>query len=136
MSNEPRGPSGRIWDDELLTVAEIAQALKLNQQTVRNIIDRGELPALRVGQRRVRILRSDLDAFLAERRRITQRSPRRVAYDDAVAAATKALRSRDQTAAATALHSVAACALELADELARPDADMRAGAAPTPADGA
>jgi excisionase family DNA binding protein len=118
MSNERERPLAPVLDDELLTVAEIADALKLNQQTVRNIIDRGELPALRVGERRVRVLRSDLDAFLTERRRITRRSPRRVAYDDAVGAATKALRGRDHTAAVTALRSVGACALELADELA------------------
>ena len=49
--------------DEYLTVADVAGILKLNQQTVRNWIDRGELPALRVG-RRVRILRSDFDALL------------------------------------------------------------------------
>jgi excisionase family DNA binding protein len=49
--------------DEFLTVAEVAGVLKLNQQTVRNWIDRGELPALRVG-RRVRILRTDFDALL------------------------------------------------------------------------
>ena len=42
--------------DELLTVAEVAAILKLNQQTVRNWIDQGSLPALRVG-RRVRIRR-------------------------------------------------------------------------------
>ena len=48
--------------DEFMTVAEIASALKLNQQTVRNWIDRGELPALHVG-RRVRIKRSDFDSF-------------------------------------------------------------------------
>jgi excisionase family DNA binding protein len=35
-----------------------------NPQTVRNWIDRGELPAVRVGQRRVRVRRSDLEAFL------------------------------------------------------------------------
>jgi len=39
--------------------------LKLNQQTVRNWIDQGSLPAVRVG-RRVRIRRSDLDRVLAE----------------------------------------------------------------------
>lgn len=39
--------------------------LKLNQQTVRNWIDQGRLPALRVG-RRVRIRRSDLDRVLEE----------------------------------------------------------------------
>ena len=49
--------------DEYLTVAEVARILKLNQQTVRNWIDRGELPALRAG-RRVRILRTDFDALV------------------------------------------------------------------------
>jgi excisionase family DNA binding protein len=46
-------------------VAEIAELLKLNQQTVRNMIDRGELTAVRVGPRRVRVRQSDLDLFLA-----------------------------------------------------------------------
>jgi excisionase family DNA binding protein len=50
--------------NEYLTVADVAGILKLNQQTVRNWIDRGELPALRVG-RRVRIMRSDFDALIA-----------------------------------------------------------------------
>jgi len=34
--------------DELLTVAEVAELLKLNQQTVRNMLDRGDLPSVRV----------------------------------------------------------------------------------------
>jgi excisionase family DNA binding protein len=52
-------------EDSFLTVAEVAAMLKLNQQTVRNWIDQGSLPALRVG-RRVRIKRSDFDRVLAE----------------------------------------------------------------------
>jgi excisionase family DNA binding protein len=52
-------------DDEFLTVAEVAELLRLNQQTVRNWIDQGSLPAVRVG-RRVRIRRSDLERVLAE----------------------------------------------------------------------
>jgi excisionase family DNA binding protein len=52
-------------DETFLTVAEVAGMLKLNQQTVRNWIDQGSLPALRVG-RRVRIRRSDLDRVLAQ----------------------------------------------------------------------
>ena len=52
--------------DEYLTVAEIASELKLNQQTIRNWIDQGSLRAVRVGARRVRVLRSDLDRVLAE----------------------------------------------------------------------
>jgi excisionase family DNA binding protein len=37
--------------------------LKLNQQTIGNWLDRGELPCVRVG-RRVRIKRSDLDQLI------------------------------------------------------------------------
>jgi excisionase family DNA binding protein len=51
-------------EDSFLTVAEVAGILKLNQQTVRNWIDQGSLPALRVG-RRVRIKRSDFERVLA-----------------------------------------------------------------------
>jgi len=51
--------------DEYLTVAEIASELRLNQQTIRNWIDQGSLRAVRVGPRRVRVLRSDLDRMLA-----------------------------------------------------------------------
>jgi excisionase family DNA binding protein len=49
--------------DEFMTVAEVATALKINQQTIRNWIDSGYLPAIRIG-RRVRIKRSDFDALL------------------------------------------------------------------------
>lgn len=49
--------------DSFLTVAEVAGLLKLNQQTVRNWIDQGSLPAVRVG-RSVRIRRSDLERLL------------------------------------------------------------------------
>ena len=52
-------------EESYLTVAEVAATLKLNQQTVRNWIEAGTLPALRVG-RRVRIKRSDFDRILEE----------------------------------------------------------------------
>ncbi len=52
-------------DEYYLTVAEVAELLRLNQQTVRNWIDAGSLPALRVG-RRVRIKRSDLAQLLSD----------------------------------------------------------------------
>ena len=51
--------------DSFLTVAEVAATLKLNQQTVRNWIDQGSFPAVRIG-RRVRIRRSDFERILAE----------------------------------------------------------------------
>jgi excisionase family DNA binding protein len=49
--------------EELLTVAEIAATLKMNQQSIRNWIESGYLPAIRLG-RRVRVKRSDFDALL------------------------------------------------------------------------
>jgi excisionase family DNA binding protein len=52
-------------DDEFLTVAEIAELLKLNQQTLRNWIEQGQLPAVRIG-RRVRIRRSDFERLVQE----------------------------------------------------------------------
>ncbi len=54
-------------DDELLTVVEVAERLKVNQQTVRNWLDRGDMRETRVGSRRVRIRKSDLEAFLQAR---------------------------------------------------------------------
>lgn len=103
--------------DGFLTVDEVAAMLRLNPQTIRNMIDRGELPAVRVGSRRVRVVRSDLDAFLAERRRVTKKSPRRVGYDDAAATVTRAFRARDQAGAAKALRELSRAALSLAREL-------------------
>jgi len=58
--------------EDFLTVAEIAAILKLNQQTVRNWIERGLLPALRIG-RRVRVRRGDFERFLDQGR--TTRPP-------------------------------------------------------------
>jgi excisionase family DNA binding protein len=51
-------------EDSFLTVADVAAMLKLNPQTVRNWIDQGSLPAIKVG-RRVRIRRSDFDRMIA-----------------------------------------------------------------------
>lgn len=105
-------------DDEFLTVGEVADLLKLNAQTIRNMIDRGELTAVRVGSRRVRIQRADLEAFLSEGRRLTRRSASRVAFDDAMAETTKALRSKgDEERAVDALRVLSDRALALVRDL-------------------
>ncbi|HET9094920.1 MAG TPA: helix-turn-helix domain-containing protein [Solirubrobacteraceae bacterium] len=51
------------FEESFLTVAEVADVLRLNPQTVRNWIDAGSLPAVRIG-RRVRIKKSDLDRIV------------------------------------------------------------------------
>jgi excisionase family DNA binding protein len=49
--------------DEVFTVDEVASLLKLNPQTIRNWVEAGALPALRIG-RRVRIKRAVLQDIL------------------------------------------------------------------------
>jgi excisionase family DNA binding protein len=61
-------------EDTFLTVAEIASLLKLNQQTVRNWIDAGKLPAVRVG-RRVRVRQSEFEQFIAAGETAAAREP-------------------------------------------------------------
>ena len=61
-------------EDTFLTVAEVAEILKLNQQTVRNWIDQGSLPAHRVG-RRVRIRQTDLERLLAQGSTVSMGAP-------------------------------------------------------------
>jgi excisionase family DNA binding protein len=51
--------------DELLTVEEVAEWLPLDKQTVRKFIDRGQLGAVYLGSRRVRIRRSEIERFIA-----------------------------------------------------------------------
>jgi ABC-2 type transport system permease protein len=51
-------------DDPWLTVAEIAEELRVNPATVRLWVSKGTLPATRAGQRKLLIRRSDLDRML------------------------------------------------------------------------
>lgn len=52
-----------------MTVAEVAELLKVDQETVRRLVKRGELAALDLGSRKMgyRIRRDDLDAFIMQR---------------------------------------------------------------------
>lgn len=102
-------------EDEFLTVDEVAQLLKLNPQTVRNTIDRGDLPAVRFG-RRVRIRRADLNSYLAAGSRS---SPARLEFENTAHAALAAVRHGTPDAV-DVLRSLAAAAITVADEL---DAD-------------
>jgi excisionase family DNA binding protein len=111
-------------EDDYLTVAEIAARLKVNPQTVYNWISREELRAVRVGARRVRIFRSDLDRFLAasgvmplhdppERERAAIQRTEQLAA--ALQAARAALAADRKTDLAIALHTLIAAAEPLLD---------------------
>lgn len=52
---------------DLMTVREVADAMRVSTMTVYRLINAGELPALRVG-RHFRVLRSDLEAYVQHRR--------------------------------------------------------------------
>jgi excisionase family DNA binding protein len=47
-------------DEEYVTVAEAATLLRVNPSTIRRWIRQGDLPAYRIGQRRVALKRADL----------------------------------------------------------------------------
>jgi excisionase family DNA binding protein len=103
--------------DEFLTVREVAEMLKLNQQTVRDWIDSGELPVTRVGNRRVRIARSDLVRFLDTSRHGPRRSGDLEPLRQPLAAATAAVNENDRQALAAALLALAAAAADLAKRM-------------------
>lgn len=65
-------------DDPWLTLAEIAEELRVNPATVRLWISRGRLSAMRAGQRKLLVRRSELDRMLSARDMAMQPSIPRV----------------------------------------------------------
>ncbi|NYG53793.1 helix-turn-helix domain-containing protein [Nocardioides perillae] len=55
--------SGDSPDKKFLTVAEVAQMMRVSKMTVYRLVHNGELPALRVG-RSFRVTEQDVDAYL------------------------------------------------------------------------
>lgn len=52
--------------DDIFTVAQAAQYLKVSEKTIRRLIHSGKLVASRVGGRSLRLKKSDIDGYLAE----------------------------------------------------------------------
>ena len=53
-----------------LTVPEAARELQIPRTRCYELIHRGELPAVRIGERSIRVNRRELELFLLENRRI------------------------------------------------------------------
>ncbi len=57
-------------DREWIKVREAAQLLDLPRTRTYELIQRGELPAVRIGERSIRVNRRELERFLLETRRV------------------------------------------------------------------
>jgi excisionase family DNA binding protein len=55
---------------EWLRVPEAAELLGLPRTRTYELIQRGELPAVRIGERSIRVNRKELERFLLENRRV------------------------------------------------------------------
>lgn len=53
-----------------LTVPEAAEELRIPRTRCYELIARGELPAVRIGERSIRVNRAELERFLLESRRV------------------------------------------------------------------
>jgi excisionase family DNA binding protein len=66
MRTETPSIGERAW----LTVREAAEELRLPRTRCYELIQRGELPAVRIGERSIRVNRVELERFLLESRRV------------------------------------------------------------------
>ena len=57
-----------LLDEESLTVAEAARVLKVSPSTIWRWINQGQLPAHRIGQRRVRLKKAELARLITRAR--------------------------------------------------------------------
>jgi excisionase family DNA binding protein len=64
--------------DEIYTVQEVAQQMKVSERTVRNWIEKEGLPAFPIGKRGYRVAKADLDTWVEARkqqRQVTNNKP-------------------------------------------------------------
>jgi len=66
MDTPSRGASEKGW----LTVPEAAKELRIPRSRCYELIQRGELPAVRIGERSIRANRRELEQFLLEARQV------------------------------------------------------------------
>jgi excisionase family DNA binding protein len=59
-----------IGERSWLTVPEAAEELHIPRTRAYDLVARGELPAVRIGERSIRVNRHELERFLLETRRV------------------------------------------------------------------
>jgi excisionase family DNA binding protein len=69
MATKTHDTAEKSW----LTVSETATELHIPRTRCYELIQRGELPAIRIGERSIRVNRRELEMFLLENRRIVAR---------------------------------------------------------------
>ena len=69
MDTKTTDAADRGW----LTVPEAAEDLRIPRTRCYELIAQGQLPAVRIGQRSIRVHREELERFLLETRRIVAR---------------------------------------------------------------
>jgi excisionase family DNA binding protein len=55
-----------------LTVPDLAEELQIPRTRAYELIQRGDLPAVRIGERSIRVNRQELERFLLETRRVVE----------------------------------------------------------------
>ncbi|MFZ1265760.1 MAG: helix-turn-helix domain-containing protein [Anaerolineae bacterium] len=63
--NPTYAPGCHVTEDEVLTTEEVAQYLKMKEQTVRDLLRLRKLPGRKIGKS-WRVLRSELEAWLRQ----------------------------------------------------------------------
>jgi excisionase family DNA binding protein len=68
MDTKTSSTGERTW----LTVPQVAEELHIPRTRTYELIARGELPAVRIGERSIRVNRNELERFLFESRRVAE----------------------------------------------------------------
>ena len=64
----------RAGERSWLTVPEVAEELHIPRTRAYELIARGELPAVRIGERSIRVNGNELERFLLESRRVAEQA--------------------------------------------------------------